>query len=72
MLEYHHYVLIIFLIFSAAAVNGLPKVNLPDLKDDNNNKAMLVKPISHVLWTNESLPTGGKAFRDTLMEKVVK
>ena len=28
--------------------------------------------ISHVVWTNESLPTGGKAFRDTLMEKVVK
>lgn len=62
--------LIIFLIFfsvAKAAENG-KKVNLPDLKDDKN----LVKPISHVLWTNQTLPSGGKAFRDTLMEKVVK
>ena len=45
-----------------------PKVNLPDLKDNKD----LVKPISHVLWTNQTLPSGGKAFRDTLMEKVVQ
>lgn len=50
-----------------AAENG-KKVNLPDLKDAKD----LVKPISHVLWTNQTLPSGGKAFRDTLMEKVVK
>ena len=27
--------------------------------------------IGEVFWTNDTLPTGGKAYRDTLMEKVV-
>jgi len=56
-----------------AAENG-KKVNLPDLKDAKVTETTkdLVKPISHVLWTNQTLPSGGKAFRDTLMEKVVQ
>ena len=42
------------------------KANLPDLPRPK------VEPISKVLWTNDSLPSEGKAFRDILMEKVVK
>ena len=61
-----NYFLILIFVFSIAKVQG--KVNLPDVKDNKD----LVKPIAHVMWTNETLPSGGKAFRDTLMEKVVK
>lgn len=53
-------VLIIFV------TTGAYCVNLPDL-----NVQPTVKPISKVLWTNSTLGTDGKAFRDVLMEKVV-
>lgn len=45
---------------------------LPDLKDDVKRNQDVVKPISRLVWTNQSLPIkGDKAFRDILLEKTV-